>query len=158
MLLYANGATLEQVRGLIFASTKCTYLLHMRCKYIHGHSIFWPSYYGRVAELETYIHAYIFVDFNFDALAQASDIQIERREVVFLSTYLPTYIPTYLHTYLPTYIHTYIHTYMHACMHACMHARMHAPITDIPITLIDHFTVNDNPHWIVNNTVWWWAG
>ena len=31
----------------------------------------------------TYIHTYMFV-VNFDALAQASDIQIERRQVVFL--------------------------------------------------------------------------
>ena len=31
-----------------------------------------------------YIHTYIFVVFNFDALAQASDIQIKRRQVVFL--------------------------------------------------------------------------
>ena len=31
-----------------------------------------------------YIHTYIFVVVNFDALAQASDIQIERRQVVFL--------------------------------------------------------------------------
>ena len=32
----------------------------------------------------TYIHTYIFVVVNFDALAQASDIRIERRQVVFL--------------------------------------------------------------------------
>ena len=31
-----------------------------------------------------HIHTYIFVVVNFDALAQASDIQIERRQVVFL--------------------------------------------------------------------------
>ena len=34
--------------------------------------------------IHTYIHTYIFVVVNFDALAQASDIQIERRQVVFL--------------------------------------------------------------------------
>ena len=32
----------------------------------------------------TYIHTYIFVVVNFDALAQASDFRIERRQVVFL--------------------------------------------------------------------------
>ena len=31
--------------------------------------------------VHTYIHTYIFVVVNFDALAQASDIQIERRQV-----------------------------------------------------------------------------
>ena len=34
--------------------------------------------------IHTYIHTYMFVVVNFDALAQASDIQIERRQVVFL--------------------------------------------------------------------------
>ena len=34
--------------------------------------------------IHTYIHTYIFVVVNFDALAQASDIQIEMRQVVFL--------------------------------------------------------------------------
>ena len=35
--------------------------------------------------MQTYIHTYMFVVVNFDALAQASDIRIERRQVVFLS-------------------------------------------------------------------------
>ena len=35
--------------------------------------------------LPTYIHTYIFVVVNFDALAQASDLWIKRRQVVFLS-------------------------------------------------------------------------
>ena len=34
--------------------------------------------------IHTHIHTYMFVVVNFDALAQASDIQIERRQVVFL--------------------------------------------------------------------------
>ena len=34
--------------------------------------------------VRTYIHTYIFVVVNFDALAQASDFRIERRQVVFL--------------------------------------------------------------------------
>ena len=34
--------------------------------------------------IHTYIHTYMFVVVNFDALAQASDIRIERRQVVFL--------------------------------------------------------------------------
>ena len=45
------------------------------------------SAYGNIyiyIYIYTYIHTYIFVVVNFDALAQASDIQIERRQVVFL--------------------------------------------------------------------------
>ena len=38
----------------------------------------------RVTHIHTYIHTFIFVVVNFDALAQASDIRIERRQVVFL--------------------------------------------------------------------------
>ena len=34
--------------------------------------------------IETYIHTYIFIFVNFDALAQASDFRIEKRQVVFL--------------------------------------------------------------------------
>ena len=34
--------------------------------------------------LQSHAHSYMFVVVNFDALAQASDIQIERRQVVFL--------------------------------------------------------------------------
>ena len=34
--------------------------------------------------IHTYIHTYIFVVVNFDALAQASDFRIERRQLVFL--------------------------------------------------------------------------
>ena len=34
--------------------------------------------------MHAYIHTYIFVVVNFDALAQASDFRIERRQVVFL--------------------------------------------------------------------------
>ena len=34
--------------------------------------------------IHTYIHTYMFVVVNFDALPQASDIRIERRQVVFL--------------------------------------------------------------------------
>ena len=37
-----------------------------------------------VTYIHKYIHTYMFVVVNFDALAQASDIQIERRQVVFL--------------------------------------------------------------------------
>ena len=54
---------------------------------------------------------YIFVVVNFDALAQASDIQTERRQVVFLCWMQD--LNTYIHTYIPhTFIHTYIHTYL----------------------------------------------
>ena len=34
--------------------------------------------------IHIHIHTYMFVGVNFDALAQASDIRIERRQVVFL--------------------------------------------------------------------------
>ena len=49
---------------------------------------------------------YMFVVVNFDALAQPSDIQIERSY-------------TYIHTYI--HIHIYIHTYIHACIHTNIH-------------------------------------
>ena len=45
-LVYDNGATLEQVRGLILASTQCSYFLHMRCVDIYGPKIYWQSYFG----------------------------------------------------------------------------------------------------------------
>ena len=46
--------------------------------YIHTHTHIYIYIYKHI-----YIHTYVFV-VNFDALAQASDIQIERRQVVFL--------------------------------------------------------------------------
>ena len=52
-LLYDNGATVEQVRGLILASTQCSHFLHMRCHGIVGYAIYWQSYYGRVDNWET---------------------------------------------------------------------------------------------------------
>ena len=51
-----------------------TYIRMYVCTYIHT--------YVRTY-IHTYIHTYIFV-VNFDALAQASDFRIERRQVVFL--------------------------------------------------------------------------
>ena len=50
---------------------------------------------------------YIFV-VNFDALAQASDIRIERRQVVFLSRRHDSNPEGHTHTYIHTYIHTFI--------------------------------------------------
>ena len=47
-LLYDNGATVDQVRGLILASTHCTYFLHMDCYDIYAGDIYWESYYGPV--------------------------------------------------------------------------------------------------------------
>ena len=91
----------------------------------------------------------MFVVVNFDALAQASDIQIERRQVVFLcwkqdsnpegirhlfllADWMPADKPTELSriklknfTYIHIYIHTW-YTYIHTCMHACMHACIYA--------------------------------
>ena len=51
-LLYEDGSTVEQVHGLIRASTWCTYFLHMRCKYVAATDIYWLSYYGRINEWE----------------------------------------------------------------------------------------------------------
>ena len=51
-LVYDNGATLEQVRGLILASTQCSYFLHLRCFDIHGGDTYWQSYFGPVDEWE----------------------------------------------------------------------------------------------------------
>ena len=53
--------------------------------------------------IHTYIHTYMFVVVNFDALAQANDIRIERRQVVFLC---------WMQDSNP---HTHIHTYIHVC-------------------------------------------
>ena len=39
---------------------------------------------GIICGVQSYIHTYMFVVVNFDALAQANDIQIERRQIVFL--------------------------------------------------------------------------
>ena len=55
---------------------------------------------------------YIFV-FNFDALAQASDFRIERRQVLYIHSWMHGCIPTYL----PTYTHTQTQT--HTCIHIC---------------------------------------
>ena len=60
---------------------------------------------------------YMFVVVNFDALAQASDIRIERRQVVFLcwrqdSVYIYIYIYIYTHIHIHIHIHTYIYIYM----------------------------------------------
>ena len=52
---------------------------------------------------------YIFVVVNFDALAQASDFRIERRQVVFLCR-MQDSNPGGLWNHIHTYIHTYIHT------------------------------------------------
>ena len=65
---------------------------------------------------------YIFVVY-FDALAQASDIRIERRQVV-SDTYSPA---EYINSYIHAYIHTHIHT-MHACMHTYIHSYIHIHI------------------------------
>ena len=52
---------------------------------------------------------YMFVVVNFDALAHASDIRIERRQVVFLC-WMQDSNPRF-----QTSIRTYIHTYIHIC-------------------------------------------
>ena len=54
------------------------------------------------------IHTYMFAVVNFDALAQASDFQIGRRQVVFLC-----WMQDLIHTYVRTYIHTYTHVYIY---------------------------------------------
>ena len=67
---------------------------------------------------------YMFVVVNFDALAQASDIQIERRQVVFLCWMQDlnpgSQTPNRQQTECPLTnrlsYHTYIHTYIHTCL------------------------------------------
>ena len=79
---------------------------------------------------------YMFVVVNFDALAQVSDIQIERRQVVFLcwkqdlnpgpqtlirqqtecsltNRYTYIYTHTYIYIYIYIHTHTYIYIYIH---------------------------------------------
>ena len=53
----------------------------MTCPWLHWTT---DNLSGIHTYIHTYIHIYIFVVVNFDALAQASDIRIERRQVVFL--------------------------------------------------------------------------
>ena len=50
----------------------------MHASYIHTLIHTYSTY------VRTYVHTYTFIVVNFDALAQASDIRIERRQVVFL--------------------------------------------------------------------------
>ena len=57
-------------------------LMKLTNRYMVGTHI--HTYTNTHTHINTYIHTYIFVVVNFDALAQASDIQIERRQVVFL--------------------------------------------------------------------------
>ena len=58
-----------------------TYLLLLISMLWHRQAIFQSK---GDTYIHTYIHTYIFVVVNFDALAQASDIRIQRRQVVFL--------------------------------------------------------------------------
>ena len=51
--------------------------------YIHRH-IYRHIHRHIHTYIHSYIHTYMFVGVNFEALAQASDIRIERRQVVFL--------------------------------------------------------------------------
>ena len=51
-LLYENGATVQQVRGLIMVSSQCTHTLNMQCFHVKGSRSFWESYYGRVDHFE----------------------------------------------------------------------------------------------------------
>ena len=124
-MLWHRQAVIESKGDKLFSSAECihtyihTYINTYINTYIHTymqtykntnmHACMNPS-------IHTYIHTYMFVVVNSDILAQASDIRIERRQVVFLCwrqdsnprSHLPTYLPTYLHTYIDTYIHTYI--------------------------------------------------
>ena len=71
-----DGSVLKHIHGHMLI---CAYTDTHKYAYARSH-IYIYSY----IHIYTYIHTYIFVDVNFDALAQASDIQIERRQVAFL--------------------------------------------------------------------------
>ena len=102
---------------------------------------------------------YIFVVVNFDALAQASDIQIERRQVVFLcwmqdlnpgSQTLHTYIHTYTHTH--THTHIYIHIYIYVYIYITR--RRFVKMILWGFCLIDHIhSINNIPR-IPNDLAW----
>ena len=64
---------------------------------------------------------YVFVVVNFDALAQANDIRIERRQVVFLCWHTPAYIHTDVHACVRTYTQRYIHTCIYTNRRTCIH-------------------------------------
>ena len=77
----------------------------------------------------------MFLVVNFDALAQASDIRIERRQVVYLCWEQDSNLGSLRHQIasrlnarsqtdwaIEIHIYTYIHTYMHVCMHTYIHA------------------------------------
>ena len=69
---------------------------------------------------------YMFVVVNFDALAQASDIRIERTQVVFLCwtqdsnprSQTPIRQQTYIHTCMHARTHTHTHTYIQCLFHS----------------------------------------
>ena len=65
------------VVGILMVSqlTGCPILWQLIYEYIHK---------CLLLILHTYIHSYMFVAVKFDALAQASDFRIDRRQVVFL--------------------------------------------------------------------------
>ena len=88
-----------------------------------AHSTHFACWHSHLAQA-----IYIFVVVNFDALAQTSDIRIERRQVVFLNIHIYTCINTYIHACMHTYIHTCIHIYIHTCMHAYIHTYIHSSI------------------------------
>ena len=78
---------------------------------------------------------YMFVVVNFDALARASDIRIERRQVVFLcwmqdsnprsQTPIRQQTECLLTNRLSYRGSSYMHTYIHTCMRACIHTYIH---------------------------------
>ena len=82
--------------------------------------------------IHTYIHTCMFVVVNFDALAQASDIRIERRQVVFLCLLNVGFEPNISDTYSPadwmpadkptelSRIKLKNYTYIHACVCMCV--------------------------------------
>ena len=102
-----------------------------------------------------HIHIYMFVVVNFDALAQASDIQIERRQVVFLCckqdlnpgpqtpirqqtecsltnllsydqrAFSPLGPTAYIHACMHACVRTYVRTYIHTYIHTHTHIHTH---------------------------------
>ena len=107
--------------------------------------------------IHTYTHTYMFVVVNFDALAQASDIRIERRQVVFLcwmqdsnprsQTPIRQQTECLLTNRLSYRGST--HACMHACMHTCMHTCIHTYIRTYIHTYIHFFWF-----WVSTSVTW----
>ena len=119
---------------------------------------------------------------NFDALAQASDIRIERRQVVYLcweqdsnlgslrhqiasrlnarsqtdwaiEIHIYIYIPTYLPTYLPTCLPACLPACLPTYIHTCIHAYIHTYIH----TYMHPSNIAHSPTYILQEPCEWYV-